>query len=178
MPAETKEGYPTQRLWMDIGSLPPGAHEIKTVVNITQKVFDGQDWYGPGTDTPSFERVCALTVAETSQAVPCLKAAFVSETIPDNTVFRPGESIAKSWTLRNTGTCAWTDAYQLVFAQGDALGAASPVSLPQEVAPGDQVTIEVPFTAPSAPGVYSSYWKLQSAKGEQFFQVFITLTVE
>lgn len=178
LPSETKEGYPNQRLWMDIGSLPSGAHEIKTVVNITQKVFDGQDWYGPGTDTPSFERVCALTVNETSPAQACLKAVYISETIPDGSIFRPGESIAKSWTLRNTGTCAWTDAYQLVFAQGDALGAESPVGLSQEAAPGDQVTFEVPFTAPSTPGAYDSYWKLQSANGEQFFQVFITLTVE
>jgi hypothetical protein len=60
-PSESDEGYPMQQIWLDIGLLNPGPHEIKTIVTITRKVFDGQDWLGPGTNTASFERICTVT---------------------------------------------------------------------------------------------------------------------
>lgn len=41
-------------------------------------------------------------------------------------------------------------------------GRAGTVPLPQEMPPGDEVTLEVTFTAPQAPGTYRSEWQLQT----------------
>jgi hypothetical protein len=177
-PTISKEGYPFQKIWMDIGSLQPGAHEIRTRVNITKKVTDGQDWYGPGTGTESFERVCTVLVKDIGAEAACNFAKFVSETIPDQTIIAPGKAFTKSWTLMNTGSCAWTADYQLVYTGGDQLGSPTSVAINKSVGPGEQVTIEVPFTTPTEPGTYTSNWKLQSRSGVNFFQVYTTIEVK
>jgi hypothetical protein len=174
----SKEGYPFQKIWMDIGSLQPGAHEIRSLVNVTNKVTDGQDWYGPGTGTESFERVCTVMAKDIGSETACNFAKFVSETIPDKTIIAPGKSFTKSWTLMNTGSCAWSADYQLVYTGGDQLGSPTSVAINKSVGPGEQVTIEVPFTAPKEPGLYTSNWKLQSRSGVNFFQVYMTIEVK
>jgi hypothetical protein len=42
------------------------------------------------------------------------------------------------------------------------------VNLPNAVKPGETVDISVNFTAPSASGTYTSYWRLFSANGMLF----------
>jgi len=172
------EGYPSQKNWMEIGSLQPGPHEIKTIVNFSKKITDGEGWYGPGTDNTNFERICTVIAKDIGQEAACNFAKFVSETIPDKSKFSPGQRFTKSWTLMNTGACPWAGAYKLVFSSGSELGANSPVSLSKEVKPNEQVTVDVPFTAPSVPGIYTSRWKLQSNSGVNFFEVYSTIVVE
>ncbi|HRQ24959.1 MAG TPA: NBR1-Ig-like domain-containing protein, partial [Anaerolineales bacterium] len=51
-------------------------------------------------------------------------AAFVSDvTVPDNTNLDKSEAFVKTWRVKNTGTCAWTDKYTLVFTSGEQMGA-------------------------------------------------------
>ena len=45
-----------------------------------------------------------IDVADPSVPSGCLKASFVSETVPDNTKFDKGEDFVKSWTVSNSGT--------------------------------------------------------------------------
>lgn len=98
-----------------------------------------------------------------------LRAAFVNETIPDGTQVDPGVTFTKTWTLRNTGTCTWTEDYKAVRVGGDAaLTSAEWVSLPQAVPPNAEVTIEVAFTAPQAPGTYRAEWQLEAPSGQRF----------
>jgi hypothetical protein len=46
--------------------------------------------------------------APSATASSCDKAGFVSETIPDDTIYPPNTAFTKTWRLKNTGTCAWT----------------------------------------------------------------------
>ncbi|MCD6577360.1 MAG: hypothetical protein J7K66_05030 [Anaerolineaceae bacterium] len=109
----------------------------------------------------------------TATPLPCNKAKFVSETIPDDTEFASGETFTKSWTFKNIGTCTWNTNYKLVFSTGDAMGGPASVNLPSIVVPNAQVTISVDLTAPTDPGTYTGYWKLRADDDELFAQVYV-----
>lgn len=98
-----------------------------------------------------------------------LAARFVQDvTVPDGSVFAPGETFTKTWRLLNVGTCTWTTAFVVYFVAGHPLGAPEQVHLPYPVDPGRFVDISVPMKAPEEPGTYESYWKLRSASGQSF----------
>ncbi len=89
-------------------------------------------------------------------------------TYPDGAEVDPGETFEKTWRLENTGTCTWTEAYRLVFDEGDQMGAPDSVTLPEAIPPGQVVDISVELTAPDEAGTYQGFWKLQDAEGMRF----------
>src|SRR5512141_1939006 len=110
-----------------------------------------------------------------TQAVPpalaasCNAAQFVSDlTIPDGSAFAPGTGFIKSWRLLNTGTCAWTTSYSLIWAGGDQMKAPLTVKLPVNVPPGPMVDLAVKLIAPSTAGHYKGLFKLSNPAGSQF----------
>ena len=91
---------------------------------------------------------------------------YVSDvTIPDGSVFKPGEGFVKTWRLTNDGTCPWTSGYALVFAGGERLEAAELVPLAKEVQPNETVDVSIPMKAPTAAGSYTGRWNLANANG-------------
>jgi hypothetical protein len=89
----------------------------------------------PATNTP-LPTAMAITY--------CDWVSFVKDvTIPDGTVFAPGEAFTKTWRLKNRGTCTWTPDYMLVFASGERLGDTTVVRLPGYVSPGQTVDVSV-----------------------------------
>ncbi len=126
------------------------------------------------TATPTF----VLTVTPSGTLTPALSptpggctlaARFVQDvTVPDGSVFAPGETFTKTWRLLNVGTCTWTTAFVVYFVSGHPLGAPKQVNLPYPVEPGRLVDISVPMKAPKKPGTYESYWKLRSDSGQSF----------
>jgi hypothetical protein len=56
----------TQLYWMDIGSFPAGTYTLRNVVELTEPVFDGSDWYGPGYEIEKMENTCTVTVLPAS----------------------------------------------------------------------------------------------------------------
>ncbi len=111
-----------------------------------------------------------LTATPTSSPIPtptCVPdATFVSDvTIPDGTVFRPGERIDKIWRIRNSGTCPWAEGYTWVFTAGDQLG-APPAQAMSSTAPGDTADIRVSMYAPNAPGTYEGVWQMRDPAGQ------------
>ena len=134
---------------------------------------------GAGTPVPSATTMRGTTsptstVTATATATPtpegCTDAAVLvgDVTIPDNTVIAPGAPFTKTWQLRNTGTCTWTTAYSIVSVDENVLDGPSTQPLPGSVFPGDEVTISVAMTAPTAEGTYRSDWLLQNADGLLF----------
>lgn len=96
-------------------------------------------------------------------------ATYVSDvTVPDDTVFAPGDTFDKVWRIRNTGTTTWSTEYSLVFIDGDTLGAPANVPIPNEVSPGEEVEVTVEMTAPETAGSYISYWKMSTPDGGVF----------
>ena len=101
-----------------------------------------------------------------------LDARFVQDvTIFDGTEFAPGTEFTKIWRLRNSGSCAWPKATQLVHVGGDALGSVLGVDLvlPEEgLAPEGEAEVSVDLVAPEKPGRYVSHWRLVSPTGQKF----------
>ena len=113
-----------------------------------------------------------IPLPTTSTSSTCNRAYFISETIPDNTVYLPGQKFEKSWTIKNDGTCSWTPAYSAVpvvnspdspVITGD--NAKSPGST---IAPGGTWVITVSMTAPDTEGTYQQSWKMVDADGKYF----------
>jgi hypothetical protein len=118
----------------------------------------------------------ASTATETSVATISVqtgtdRATFIKETYPDYSSVAPGEKFIKTWDIKNTGSNTWNTNYKLVVdatPQNDSLGSTTEVNLAQDVLPGETVTLSIPLIAPTRPGTYSVYWKLQNDHGETF----------
>lgn len=109
------------------------------------------------------------TFTATNTPIPCNLAKFEGDiTVSDGTTFLPGTGFTKTWRLRNTGSCTWTTAYDLVFVSGDQMGAPSVVDLPGNVLPGQVIDLSVSMTAPNSPGSYRGNWKLRDSSGNLF----------
>jgi photosystem II stability/assembly factor-like uncharacterized protein/uncharacterized protein YraI len=99
----------------------------------------------------------------------CDKATFVTDvTILDGTLFAPNTPFTKIWRLKNSGSCAWTTSYKLIFQSGDQMSAPASIALPVNVAPGETVDLSAPMTAPGTAGKYRGYWMLSNAAGSLF----------
>jgi hypothetical protein len=91
--------------------------------------------------------------------IPCNLAKFLSDvTVPDGTIFEPGETFTKTWRLKNVGSCAC-----------DAMDAPASVQLTAgTVNPGQNVDVSVDMTAPASEGTYQGNWKLREPGDELF----------
>ena len=49
---------------------------------------------------------------------------MISETIPDGTIYAPGQKFTKTWEIKNTSNCSWNTSYKIVFWDGNTLGGA------------------------------------------------------
>lgn len=106
------------------------------------------------------------------------RAEWVSQSIPDGTIFAPGETFTITWTLRNVGSSTWTPFYMLRFFSGNAFGAPQEVFLDREVLPGETVDIAIPMRAPTALGEYRSDWVLANPARSNFKEaVYLEITV-
>jgi hypothetical protein len=119
------------------------------------------------TATPPGTTGVATTVPEpTSTPVPggCADGMqFVADvSVPDGTVFGPGEHFIKTWRIRNSGSCDWS-AYHVVFADGEPMGTLDQ-AIPDTPA-GEELDISIEMTAPGGAGNYTGRWRVQSPDG-------------
>jgi hypothetical protein len=109
------------------------------------------------------------TAVVVATAVPCDKAAFVSDVnVPDGSDYKPGETFTKTWRLKNAGSCTWSTGYKLVFKSGNAMEGPASVTMPTSVAPGATIDVSVNLKAPATGGTYTGNYKLQNANGVDF----------
>jgi hypothetical protein len=108
----------------------------------------------------------------------CLNAIFISETVPDNTEFAPGDGFIKSWTIQNTGYCEWNTNYRLVFLNGDAMSGDTFAYLPESVSSGENITLTTNLTAPATSGTYRGEWRVQSDLGINFARFWVQIIVK
>jgi len=133
------------------------------------------------TATPVPSATPAITVTPTVQvsegeppaatkATVCDWAAFVRDiNYPDGTTVPPKTEFTKIWEIKNTGTCAWTPEYSLLWVGGNSMGAPATLPLTDKVVnPGETVQVSIPFVAPTELKISRSYWKFRNAKGEIF----------
>ena len=139
---------------------------------------NGQPTVPPGLPTVTPQPTFTVSAPPTQTPQSCDKAALISETIPDNTVFGPGESFTKSWTLSNIGTCIWNTDYQMKFTSGEAMDGPAAVNLASSVAKDQQITISVDLKAPTSEGTYKGVWNLTNLEGDKFANVWVQIVVE
>ncbi len=126
------------------------------------------------TPLPGFTALASPTVAGATAALgdACSNNVFEGDvTVPDGTVFKPGEDFIKTWKVRNTGNCTWDDGFALVFIGGDR--AIDPYDFQFKktddwVVPGAAINISIKLTAPLAPGDYQGHWRMRNDKGYYF----------
>ncbi len=119
-----------------------------------------------GTETPE----PTDTLEPTDTPLPCNRARFVKDvTVPDGMDFLMGDTFTKTWRLKNTGSCTWNSDYDIVFIDGDQMGAPDSVPITSgTVEPGEMVDVSVDLTAPSTPGTFRGNWKLRDSDGVIF----------
>ena len=125
----------------------------------------------PGTVSASTTPLALTTPLATSQTA-CDNMAYVADvTIPDGYKAARGESMQKTWTVKNLGPCTWNQDYKLIFGwggQGTDWNTTKPVNLSKLVAPNETINITVTLNAPNASGEYVGVFKLQNDKGFNF----------
>jgi hypothetical protein len=110
-----------------------------------------------------------LTITPTLEISGEDKLEFVADvTVPDGTIFEPGETFVKTWKLRNAGTSTWSSGHSLVFISGEQMGAPASVPLSITVPPGEDGDVSVSLTAPSSSGSYFGFWMLRGPAGNNF----------
>ena len=166
-------------------STPPATQEpaVQTAVALTvaAKNAAGSAQQEPTIDvtqtplqfSPTLTPLPGAVVSPTSRPVnapasSCASASLVSETIPDGTIFAPGQTFTKTWEIKNTSNCTWDTSYKIVFWDGNTLGGAYVYNLPQNTPPEAVVPISLILTAPTTDETYTSKWMLQTPDGIPF----------
>ena len=105
--------------------------------------------------TPTHTDPCQTTMVD--------QAALVAENPANPVAGTAGATLAKSWTLMNTGDMVWTadGGYSFVCTSTDCLGAPATVGLPASYHYGQKIDLAVSF-APASPGSYSATFQLQN----------------
>lgn len=93
-------------------------------------------------------------------------ATYVRDTIPDGTVFEPGQRFTQTWTLRNSGDLRW-EGCSLRRLRGDAMGAPERIALPN-IPPNAEAPVMVEFMAPREAGSYIGVYQPSDAEGVLF----------
>ena len=103
-------------------------------------------------------------------------------TYPDGEIVYPGINMKNTWTVKNTGPCAWNKNYGLVFGWGGVgtdWNTAGFVNLTKDVKVGETIDISVSLVAPKTKGTYGAYFVMQNDKGVNFpsspLTIFITV---
>lgn len=131
------------------------------------------------TETATVSPVVTTTLPGGTPAVVYVNLAqYVSQSIPDDTVFAPGETFTITWRLKNVGTSTWTTGYMLRYYSGEVFGAPKEVFLSREVLPGEEIEITIVMKAPIVPGGYVTSWVMADEKRSNFKEaVFLEITV-
>ena len=130
------------------------------------------------THTPTKTATPTQTHTPTPTNTPAVPLAQFMEdvTIPDGTLMEPGQAFTKTWRLKNAGALEWGEGANLGFHDGEQMGGASPVAVPN-VQPGETVDISVDLVAPAETGNYTGKWRLFAADGTPMMTITVVIAV-
>jgi len=126
---------------------------------------------------PSSTQIADLNEYMSNRFALVNNAQLISNTIPDTAL--ANDSFDVTITFKNTGDTTWTsvDGYKL-----GAVGDSDPfsnarIALPNDVAPGAEVTFTIPFKMPNQEGTYLTDWRMLR-EGFEWFGDKLTKNVE
>ena len=112
--------------------------------------------------------------ASTESSVPPEQGACVHDavfeanvTMPDDTTVERGETFVKIWRVHNSGTCVWTPATSIDFAEGNPL-TWEPLPLTAVVLPGESAEVGITAVSPETPALYQTSFQLHDEGGQAF----------
>ncbi len=118
----------------------------------------------PATLTPSTPLPAITNTPPVTATTNCNVAQFITDvTIPDGTIMAPNEAFNKKWRIKNIGTCTWTG-FSMVFDSGDAMGGPATKAI-SSLNPGQEIDLDVDLKAPTTPGSYRGYWRINTNTG-------------
>ncbi len=158
--------FPTQPTPQPPG---PATQAARTVDVILTQAARGTQPALTMTPTASSIALPQETVTTASPSTCQDRATFVQDaTIPDDTILKPGDAFLKVWTLRNSGTCTWTQEYKLAFFGGERMNGLAEISMLNSISPGAAIDLAIDLIAPTTPGTYQGFWRLRNAQGAYF----------
>jgi len=114
--------------------------------------------------------------AATAQPGACAQLSWVSDvTIPDDTVMAPGAQFAKTWRVKNAGSCAFSGTLNFI-GKGNQMSGQSPVALPK-VEAGQQADVSINLTAPTQSGDYQGTWQPRTDDGTPMENLVVRIKV-
>lgn len=137
------------------------------------------------TPLPGFTQLASPAPVGATQALgdSCFNSVFEEDvTIPDGTVVKGGETLSKTWKIRNTGTCTWDEGFKLVHIGGNIpndnfKSQAYEFQGKDQVAGGEAINLTVGLNAPCAAGKYEAHWRMQNDAG-YYFGTILSLYIE
>lgn len=92
-------------------------------------------------------------------------------TVPDGSIFEPGEPIEKVWEIQNIGSTPWRNRslQRVGTARGRGQINSEPTSPIPDTPPGKLCLIRMNLTAPTQPGSYYAEWKMVDSDGHLCF---------
>jgi|GEM_PF-6651467 len=134
------------------------------------------DWYLQDANGKRFgDVIWTRIVCKTPQAIGAgsPNVEYVEDvTIPDGTEMETGKTFDKVWRVRNTGNVAWTDGFELVHVDGDAMTVQPVQDVPNALV-GEMVDVAIRLNAPAIAGNHISGWRFRSPSktffGERVF---------
>ena len=126
---------------------------------------------GQASATPAVALATQRPVVQAS----CDNFTFSDVNYPDGSDVPGGSVFVKTWEFKNTGPCTWNQNYRLIFGwktDGSDWDQTGPVNLPSVVNVGDVIDLSVTLTAPTKPGGYAAWFRLQNDKGYNFGPIF------
>lgn len=104
----------------------------------------------------------------TGQASGGYGCQLTAQTPANGTHFAPKKTFGVKWTIKNTGENDWDSTnvdFEYLSGQKMFTGAAI-YDLPNSIAVGKSVTLNVPMAAPKADGTYNSVWSVKQGKND------------
>ncbi len=87
---------------------------------------------------------------------------FLSQLPTNDTHYATGASFNATWTVQNTGDQPWTTTtVDEVVTGGTVMTASAIYDVTSNTGVGSTFVIDIPMTAPSAPGTYATAWSLK-----------------
>ena len=157
-------------------TVPPTATLEPTITAVPTFAIPGTTVAGPTLAVPTsgLFPTAVLTsptvgLGPTQPGPVCNNSVFITETVPDGTVFKPGQNFEKTWTLQNTGTCTWDDGYTFVYLGGTLDGYNIQIDKKEEFTPpGSTQVFKVNLTASLEPREYTDCWRMRDDRNNFF----------
>ena len=142
-----------------IGSSNVLTQDVATATRLFLRTNDGIPGNGNG------EFSCKT---ELWKVLPEARADFVSQTVWDAVM--PGQQYYFNIRMKNVGPTAWTAGQGFKLAtEGDSMTwGRNRVTLPRDVAPGEEVDFTFDVTAPVVPGTYNFQWRMLQEGVQRF----------